>query len=57
MTGLEMARAVKDMPSLAQVPIILMGISEQRPEAMAAGCDGFLAKPFSTPDLLDALSL
>jgi CheY-like chemotaxis protein len=57
MTGIEVAKALKAIPSLAQVPVVLLGRPDQESEARAAGCDGFLAKPFRISALLDALNL
>lgn len=55
MTGIELVKAVKAIPSVALVPVVLMGSLQQESEARAAGCDAFLAKPFSIPELMDRL--
>jgi CheY-like chemotaxis protein len=57
MTGIELTKALKSNPSLAHVPVVLMGTPDWEPQAMAAGCDAFLAKPFSVSALLDTLDL
>jgi two-component system, chemotaxis family, chemotaxis protein CheY len=57
MNGIELARTIKDTPSLAGVPVVLMSSPDRESEAWRAGCNGFLAKPFSILALLDALNL
>jgi two-component system chemotaxis response regulator CheY len=57
MTGIELAKALKALPSLAKVPVLLMGSPHEELEAVAAGCDGFLTKPISMKALLEALNL
>jgi CheY-like chemotaxis protein len=57
MTGIELAKAMREIPSLSRVPVVLMGPPEQRPEALAAGCSGFLAKPISMEALVETLNL
>jgi two-component system chemotaxis response regulator CheY len=57
MTGIELAKVLKGTPSLAHVPVVLMGAPDRESQATAAGCDAFLAKPFSISALLDALDL
>jgi CheY-like chemotaxis protein len=57
MTGIELAKAMKSIPTLAGIPVVLMGWPDEEPEARAAGCDGFLSKPVSMSDLLNSLNL
>jgi hypothetical protein len=46
---------MKGVPTLAGVPVVLMGWPDEEPGARAAGCDGFLSKPVSMSDLLNSL--
>ena len=55
MTGIELAKTLKSTPSLARVPVVLMGWPDQESKAREANCDAFIAKPFSTDTLLDCL--
>ena len=55
MTGIELAKILKSIPSLARVPVVLMGWPHQESEAREAKCDAFIAKPFSIDILLDCL--
>jgi CheY-like chemotaxis protein len=46
MSGLELARRLRELPTCAQVPLLaLSGYAHLKAEAIAAGCDGFLLKP------------
>ncbi|MCA1726918.1 MAG: response regulator [Actinobacteria bacterium] len=56
-SGLEVLQRVRNAPDLAAVPIIMLtGIAEERlPEAVAAGADWILRKPFHEEDLLEAM--
>lgn len=55
MTGIELIRELKCTPTLAHVPVVLLGWPDEEPEARASGCDGFLSKPVSMSDLLNSL--
>ncbi len=58
LTGLEVCRRIKDDPSLARIPVILLTArdrSEDRAAGLAAGCDDYLTKPFSPLDLIDRI--
>ena len=57
MNGIELIRALKSTPTLAQVPVVLIGWPAQESEARVAACDGFLSKPVSIADLLKLLNL
>jgi CheY-like chemotaxis protein len=57
MTGIELTKTLKGIPSLVHVPVVLMGMPDWESQAMAAGCDAFLAKPLSISALLDAVDL
>lgn len=54
--GLELIPEIKRSPRLGDVPILLVSASvlpEDIEAAMAAGCDGFLAKPVRVKPLVD----
>jgi two-component system cell cycle response regulator DivK len=53
--GYEATRRIRAIPALAQVPIIAVtsyALSGDETKARAAGCDGYVAKPFSPRQLL-----
>ena len=53
--GYEATRRIRAIPALAQVPIIAVtsyALSGDEAKARAAGCDGYVAKPFSPRQLL-----
>jgi two-component system cell cycle response regulator DivK len=53
--GYEAARRIKADPALRHIPIIAVtsyALSGDEAKALAAGCDGYLAKPFSPRVLL-----
>jgi two-component system cell cycle response regulator len=56
--GLEATGLLKSDPELGRIPVVAMtgfvGAEEER-KALAAGCDGFLSKPFDTRGLLEYL--
>jgi two-component system chemotaxis response regulator CheY len=56
MTGIQLGKALKTIPSLAKVPLVLMGSPNEESEALASGCDGFLLKPISMEALLQAFT-
>jgi len=54
--GLQATRRLKADPRLASVPVVAVTAlagDEEEQRALAAGCDGFLAKPFEALDLLE----
>jgi two-component system cell cycle response regulator DivK len=54
--GYEATRQIKGKPSLSQIPIIAVtsyALSGDEAKAMAAGCDGYITKPFSPRLLLE----
>ena len=54
MDGYEATRRIKADPALSHIPIIAVtsyALSGDETKALAAGCDGYVAKPFS-PRLL-----
>ena len=55
MDGIALCRAIKDNPSTAHIPVILLTVKHEekdRIEAYDSGADGFIVKPFSTSVLL-----
>jgi len=53
--GYEATRRIKADPALAHIPIIAVtsyALSGDEAKARAAGCDGYVAKPFSPRQLL-----
>jgi two-component system cell cycle response regulator DivK len=55
MDGYEAARRIRAVPDLAKVPIIAVtsyALSGDEAKTRAAGCDGYVAKPFSPRQLL-----
>jgi two-component system, cell cycle response regulator DivK len=55
MDGYEATRRIRAIPELAQVPIIAVtsyALSGDEAKARDAGCDGYVAKPFSPRQLL-----
>jgi CheY-like chemotaxis protein len=58
LSGTETVQAIRAMPGGAAPAIIMISASaneSDRQQAMAAGCNGFLAKPFGFDDLTDCL--
>jgi two-component system OmpR family response regulator len=58
MTGLEVCRQLKDSDEHANLPIILLTAKDQpedRRAGLEAGCDAYLAKPFSPLELIDVI--
>src|SRR5271166_2108405 len=53
--GYEATRRIRAIPELAKVPIVAVtsyALSGDEAKARAAGCDGYIAKPFSPRQLL-----
>ncbi len=58
MDGLEAARGLKADPRTKDIPIWTITAharTEDRNKALAAGCDGYIAKPFERPELVRRL--
>jgi two-component system cell cycle response regulator DivK len=51
--GAELARRLKADPATSGVPIVAMSGGPNRDEALAAGCDDFIAKPFRPQALVE----
>jgi signal transduction histidine kinase/CheY-like chemotaxis protein len=57
-SGIDLTRTVRADPSLRQLPIVAISASAStftREEALAAGCDDFIAKPLRAEQLLSAV--
>jgi CheY-like chemotaxis protein len=51
--GLDVCRYLRAKPETQNIPIIIMSATPKfGPESLAAGANGFLAKPFAIKDLL-----
>jgi two-component system cell cycle response regulator DivK len=53
--GLEATRQIKDIPTVASVPIIALTAADEASDyerALAAGCETYLGKPFSPSELV-----
>jgi DNA-binding response OmpR family regulator len=58
MDGLEVLGAMKADEAMASIPVIILSAkfqSEEIQEGLRAGADGYLVKPFQTPDLRQAM--
>lgn len=54
-TGVELCKIIKDIPSLKQIPIIFISgavTSDERIETLESGGDDFLSKPFHPKELM-----
>jgi len=52
--GIEVVRAIRSNPEIAGIPVLAVSASvmkRERNQAMAAGCDSFIEKPFDIHDL------
>jgi DNA-binding response OmpR family regulator len=56
LNGYELCRFVKNSPTLAQTPVVLLSALEQNTSCSEdAGIDAYLAKPISIEDLTDCI--
>ncbi|HVF52730.1 MAG TPA: response regulator [Actinomycetota bacterium] len=54
--GIDVLPELRGQPSLETVPVVVFSVHEsRRHEAMAAGADGFVSKPFSRAQILREL--
>jgi len=51
MSGIQLLRAIKEDAQQSQIPLILMGSAGRKEEAWGAGCEYFLIKPFTAPNV------
>ena len=59
MDGLEATRRIKAHPELGAVPVVVLtanATTNDRDDAMAAGCDAFETKPINLPQLLETMA-
>jgi CheY-like chemotaxis protein len=59
MSGIDVARAVREMPATAALPLIAitaMAMKGDREEILAAGFNDYLAKPYKMAELLGVVS-
>lgn len=59
MDGLAATRALKSDPALPGIRVLALtafAMKGDEEKMLAAGCDGYLAKPFAYQDLLDAVA-
>jgi len=55
MTGIEVARALRDNPATSRIPVILLTSNAEEADieqGFAAGVDDYIAKPFSPREML-----
>jgi two-component system cell cycle response regulator DivK len=60
MDGLEATGLLKQNPATAAIPVIALtalAMKEDEAKAMAAGCDGYIAKPLRYKDLYTAIDI
>ncbi len=53
-SGIEVVQAIRRSPEIARTPVLAVTASvmkRERTQAMAAGCDSFIEKPFDIHDL------
>lgn len=58
MSGYELVSAIRANPAWAEIPILVLTgqpNSQDRARALAAGANGYMTKPFSSYDLVDAI--
>lgn len=56
--GIEATRLIKEHPDTTNIPVVALTANAMRGDRerfLAAGCDDYLPKPISTPDLLRVL--
>jgi CheY-like chemotaxis protein len=53
--GLEVARELKADPATCAIPVIAISAGASRAQALAAGCDDFIPKPFDLDEFVDTI--
>jgi CheY-like chemotaxis protein len=54
LSGVEVVRALKVSPATRLIPVVVLAsLAQDRQQALAAGADGFLDKPFELVDLVE----
>ncbi|NUM70211.1 MAG: response regulator [Ignavibacteriaceae bacterium] len=59
MTGLDILKLIREMPSYLNVPVIAVtayAFEKEKLQFLAAGCDDYISKPFSKKELLGLIS-
>lgn len=59
MSGIELTKKLRDMDEYRDIVIMAFTAStlpEQKKEALEAGCNGIVSKPFTRQELIDALT-
>ena len=57
LSGFNLVTALKNNPVLDRIPVLLMGLPERKAEALSAGCNGYVAKPFDLETLIGKIRL
>jgi CheY-like chemotaxis protein len=55
LTGLDVCRLVRADPGVSRTPLLVLSANGEEGEALRAGADAFLGKPFLPSRLLDAV--
>jgi CheY-like chemotaxis protein len=55
LSGFEVAKRLKANPATRSIPVVAISGGATRAEALAAGCDDFIAKPFDVDAFVDTL--
>jgi two-component system, cell cycle response regulator DivK len=59
MDGLQIATAMKSSPELSSIPVVALtanAMHGDRERCLAAGCDGYIAKPIARQELYNAIN-
>ena len=57
-SGLEVTKRLKEDKTLKSIPVIAVTVftlNSEEERCLAAGCDGFISKPISIPDLMQTV--